>query len=126
MDTHQKGSVKRRKAAGPMPADRREYDGTGFCYTLTLISGKYKAPILYALVVHGTIRYNELRRYLGSVSFKALTDALKALERDGLVRRKVYPVIPPKVEYSLTPLGRSLGPILGSLCDWGEAHRGNR
>lgn len=126
MDTHQKGSVKRRKVAGPMPADRREYDGTGFCYTLTLISGKYKAPILYALVVHGTIRYNELRRYLGSVSFKTLTDALKALERDGLVRRKVYPVIPPKVEYSLTPLGRSLGPILGSLCDWGEAHRGNR
>lgn len=126
MDTHQKGSIKRRKAPGPMPADRREYDGTGFCYTLTLISGKYKAPILYALVVHGTIRYNELRRYLGSVSFKTLTDALKALERDGLVRRKVYPVIPPKVEYSLTPLGRSLGPILGSLCDWGEAHRGNR
>ena len=115
-----------RRASGPMPADRREYDGTGFCYTLTLISGKYKAPILYALVVHGTIRYNELRRYLGSVSFKTLTDALKALERDGLVRRKVYPVIPPKVEYSLTPLGRSLGPILGSLCDWGEAHRGDR
>ena len=126
MDTHKKGSKGARRATGPMPANRREYDGTGFCYTLTLISGKYKAPILYALVVHGTIRYNELRRYLGSVSFKTLTDALKALERDGLVRRKVYPVIPPKVEYSLTPLGRSLGPILGSLCDWGEAHRGDR
>ena len=112
-----------RRASGPMPADRREYDGSGFCYTLTLISGKYKAPILYALVVHGTIRYNELRRYLGRVSFKTLTDALKALERDGLVRRKVYPVIPPKVEYSLTPLGATLGPILGALCDWGEAHR---
>ena len=110
-------------ATGPMPANRREYDGTGFCYTLTLISGKYKAPILYALVVHGTIRYNELKRYLGRVTFKALTDALKALERDGLISRRVYPVIPPKVEYSLTPLGSSLAPILGELCDWGEAHR---
>ncbi|MBR1837263.1 MAG: helix-turn-helix transcriptional regulator [Kiritimatiellae bacterium] len=125
-DTHEKGSVGRRKAAGPVPADRREYDGTGFCYTLTLIAGKYKAPILYALVVHGTIRYNELRRYLGRVSFKTLTDALKALERDGLVRRKVYPVIPPKVEYSLTPRGASLAPILETLCDWGEAHRDER
>ena len=122
-DTNKKGSKSRRRASGPMPANRREYDGTGFCYTLTLIAGKYKAPILYALVVHGTIRYNELRRYLGRVSFKTLTDALKALERDGLVNRKVYPEIPPKVEYSLTPRGSSLAPILGALCDWGEAHR---
>lgn len=67
-----------------------------------------------------------MRKQVGRVSFKTLTDALKALERDGLVRRKVYPVIPPKVEYSLTSLGQSLGPILGSLCDWGEAHRGDR
>ena len=77
-------------------------EGTGFAYTLSLISGKYKMPILYCLSKRGVVRYNEMKRYLGKVTFKTLTDSLKALENDGLVLRTEYPQVPPKVEYSLT------------------------
>lgn len=96
---------------------------TGFAYTLSLINGKYKMPILYCLSKHKVIRYNELKRYLGKVTFKTLTDSLKGLEVDGLVNRKEYPQVPPKVEYSLTEKGKSLIPMLTALCTWGEEHR---
>ena len=85
-------------------------EGTGFAYTLSLINGKYKMPILYYLSKREVVRYNEMKRYLGKVTFKTLTDSLKALEEDGLVNRKEYPQVPPKVEYSLTEKGRSLIP----------------
>lgn len=97
---------------------------TGFAYTMSLISGKYKMPILYCLSKYEVVRYNALKRYLGQVTFKTLTEALKALEKDGLILRKEYPQVPPKVEYSLTEKGRSLIPMLTALCKWGEAHRG--
>lgn len=96
---------------------------TGFSYTLSLISGKYKMTILYTLMEFGVVRYNELQRYIKGISFKSLSSSLKELEADGLIVRKEYPQIPPKVEYSLSGRGQSLMPILDSMCEWGDKHR---
>lgn len=86
--------------------------------TLELIGGKYKALILWHLS-EGTLRYSELRQRVAGATPKMLTQQLRELESDNLIHREVYPVIPPKVEYSLTELGRSLLPILVSMRDWG-------
>ena len=91
---------------------------TGFSYTLSLISGKYKMTILYTLMEFGSVRFNEMKRYISGVSDKTLSIALKELEKDGLVHREMYPQVPPKVEYSLTETGRSLIPILDGMCEW--------
>ncbi|MBQ7979145.1 MAG: helix-turn-helix transcriptional regulator [Candidatus Methanomethylophilaceae archaeon] len=96
---------------------------TGFSYTLSLISGKYKMTILYTLMEFGTVRFNEMKRYISTVSDKTLSTSLRELEDDGLVHREVYPQIPPRVEYSLTETGKSLIPILDGLCEWGDNHR---
>ena len=96
---------------------------TGFSYTLSLINGKYKMTILYTLSEFSVVRYNELKRYIKGISFKSLSASLKDLESDGLIVRKEYPQIPPKVEYSLSNRGKSLMPILDSLCEWGEKNR---
>jgi DNA-binding HxlR family transcriptional regulator len=96
---------------------------TGFGYTMSLISGKYKLIILYWLANYKVVRYNELKRCLGTISHKSLSLSLKDLEADNLIIRKEYPQIPPKVEYSLSPYGQSLIPILDDLCVWGEQHR---
>lgn len=94
---------------------------TGFAYTLRFIGGKYKMQTLYALQLnHAPLRYNALKRLLVPISFKTLTNTLRELETDGLIHRQEYPQIPPKVEYSLTPLGESLIPIMDDLCTWGE------
>lgn len=97
---------------------------TGFGYTLLLINGKYKMNIIYWLAEYKpVIRFNELKRCLGTISFKTLSTTLKEMEADKLVIRKEYPQIPPKVEYSLTERGKSLIPILNMMCDWGTANR---
>lgn len=96
---------------------------TGFNYTLSLIHGKYKMTILYTLMEFGVVRFNEMKKYIGTITYKTLSSALKELERDGLVDRKEYPQIPPKVEYRLTERGESLIPILDVLCEWGDVHR---
>ena len=92
---------------------------------LKVRTGGSESPgiIMYCLSKREVVRYNEMKRYLGKVTFKTLTDSLKALEEDGLVNRKEYPQVPPKVEYSLTEKGRSLIPMLTALCTWGEEHR---
>ncbi len=100
-----------------------DLEETGFSYTLSLINGKYKMAILYCLMGFGVVRYNEMKRYIKTISHKTLSMTLKELEADGLVRREEYPQIPPKVEYSLTKRGKSLIPILDSMCDWGEKNR---
>ena len=105
--------------------EKANFEDTGFSYTLSLISGKYKMVILYCLVEFGIVRYNEMKRYLRTVSHKTLSLSLKELERDGLIIRKEYPQIPPKVEYSLSDKGKSLMKILDELCTWGEEHRNN-
>ena len=96
---------------------------TGFNYTLSLINGKYKMTILYTLMEFGVVRFNELKRYIGGISYKTLSSALKELESDQLVHREEYPQIPPKVEYSLTERGQTLMPILDAMCEWGDIHR---
>lgn len=89
--------------------------------TLNVIGGRWKALILYHLSL-GTRRFNELRRLIPSVTQRMLTAHLRELEADGVVRREVFPVVPPRVEYSLTNKGRSLSPILNSMAVWGRAH----
>ena len=96
---------------------------TGFSYTLSLINGKYKMTILYTLMCFGVVRFNEMKRYIGEISYKTLSSTLKELESDQLINRKEYPQVPPKVEYSLTERGKTLIPILDSMCDWGEKNR---
>lgn len=103
-------------------ADCRLED-TGFNYTMSLIQGKYKMFILYTLMEFGVVRFNEMQKYIGTITCKTLSTTLKQLEADGLIHRKEYPQIPPKVEYSLTGDGKSLIPILDRMCDWGDAHR---
>ena len=100
-----------------------DLEKTGFNYTMSLIQGKYKMFILYALMEYKVVRFNELKKYIKTISYKTLSTTLKELERDGLVLRREYPQIPPKVEYSLTGRGKSLIPILDSLCDWGDKNR---
>lgn len=96
---------------------------TGFSYTLSLINGKYKMTILYTLMEFGIVRFNEMKKYIGTISYKTLSATLKELEQDQLVHRKEYPQIPPKVEYSLTERGKSLIPILDGMCEWGDKNR---
>ena len=96
---------------------------TGFNYTMSLIQGKYKMFILYTLMEFGVVRFNEMQKYIGGITCKTLSATLKQLESDGLVNRKEYPQIPPKVEYSLTETGKSLIPILDRMCEWGDGHR---
>ena len=103
--------------------EKANFEDTGFSYTLSLISGKYKMVILYCLMEFEVVRYNELKRYIGTISHKTLSLSLKELERDGLIYREEYPQIPPKVEYSLTDRGQSLMKILDQLCIWGEQHK---
>lgn len=101
---------------------KENLETTGFSYTLSLINGKYKMTILYTLMEFGTVRFNDMQRYIG-LSFKTLSINLKELESDGLVHREEYPQIPPKVEYSLTEKGKTLMPILDQMCEWGDVHR---
>jgi DNA-binding HxlR family transcriptional regulator len=87
-----------------------------------VIGGKWKMPILWRLKDR-VWRYNELRRSLGRVTHKMLTQQLRELERDGLVTRKVFAVVPPRVEYSITALGRTTVPLIEALRDWGSLYR---
>lgn len=90
--------------------------------TLTLIGDKWKVLILRDLMP-GTKRFGELKKSVGNVSQKVLTAQLRAMEKSGLINRKVYAEVPPRVEYSLTELGKSLKPILDSLWSWGEEYK---
>ncbi|HBF2106359.1 TPA: helix-turn-helix transcriptional regulator [Clostridioides difficile] len=90
--------------------------------TLTLIGDKWKVLILRDLLP-GTKRFGELKKSIGSVSQKVLTAQLRDMEESGLVNRKVYAEVPPRVEYSLTELGQSLKPILDAMWNWGEGYK---
>ncbi len=89
--------------------------------TLAVIHGRWKVLILHYLF-DGVKRFGELHRALGGISHRTLTQQLRQMEADHLIRRKVYPEVPPKVEYSLTPLGESLQPVLISMHEWGKAY----
>ncbi|GKS12429.1 putative HTH-type transcriptional regulator YdzF [Paenibacillus chitinolyticus] len=92
---------------------------TPFDYTLTMIGGKWKMKIMYQLTRQEVIRYGELKRHIPDITHKVLISQLKELEESNIVNRKDYLQTPPKVEYSLTPRGRTLMPILEAMCKWG-------
>jgi DNA-binding HxlR family transcriptional regulator len=96
----------------------------GVAVSLEIIGGKWKGVILWHLC-HKTLRFSQLRRRLQGVTQKMLTQQLRELERDKLVNRKVYAEVPPRVEYSLTELGRTLEPTLRQLCEWGKDYNDN-
>lgn len=85
-----------------------------------IIAGKWKPAIIYTLVMNGTLRFNDLRRRIPKVSQRILTQQLRDLERHGIVKRVLHQQVPPRVEYSVTRLGRSLHPIFKSVCRWAE------
>lgn len=104
----------------------KEYEGSihslsdvPFGYTLSMIGGKWRLIILYWLIEYETIRFNELQRKIGTITYRTLSAQLKEMVKDGLIIRKEYPQIPPKVEYSLSEKGRSLYPIMEAMCEWG-------
>lgn len=104
---------------------RRKTDASYECpveVTLDVIGGKWKGMVLHRLL-DGTTRFNEIRRAVPGVTQRMLTRQLRELEADGVIRRKVYAEVPPKVEYSLTEFGRSLEPILSLMGDWGNQYR---
>ena len=91
--------------------------------TLGIIGGKYKAIIIWFLYQNKVLRYNELQKTIKSITPKMLISQLRELEEDRIIERKVYPVVPPKVEYSLTIKGESLIPILLEMRKWGEKYQ---
>ncbi|MFG2643047.1 winged helix-turn-helix transcriptional regulator [Streptomyces sp. NPDC048370] len=94
--------------------------GCGLHAAVDVVGGKWKPLILWALHAHGTTRFGELRRLIAGVSEKVLIQQLRELEADGIVHREIYPEVPPRVEYSVTPLGESLNTALLPLGDWGD------
>lgn len=100
---------------------RKKITCTSVHVTLRVIGGKWKPLILY-LLTDQTLRFNELHKAIEGVTQKMLTQQLRELESEGLIKRKVYPVVPPKVEYSVTDYGKSLQPILKMMAKWGRDH----
>jgi DNA-binding HxlR family transcriptional regulator len=90
--------------------------------TLSVIGGKWK-PIILWIIRDEKKRFGEIKRLIPSITQKMLTQQLRELERDDIIHRKVYPVVPPKVEYSLTDYGHSLTHILNAMAKWGEMHK---
>jgi DNA-binding HxlR family transcriptional regulator len=106
----------------PPPLEATDYEmARGTRRALSLLSGKWSVEILY-LLASGTRRYSEVLREVGEISKKTLTQTLRALEREGLVVRAAYPEVPPRVEYSLTPLGWSATELLMVLYEWSAEH----
>ena len=95
----------------------------GMGYALSLIGGRWKSNILWRLLSNGKLRYSELRKLIPDISERMLVAQLRELEGDQLVVRIVHAEVPPRVEYELTALGRSMKPMLQSISDWGEMHR---
>jgi DNA-binding HxlR family transcriptional regulator len=90
--------------------------------TLSFLDGKWKGVILHHLLEEGTLRFNELRRRIPAVTQRMLTKQLRELEEAGLVSRIVHAVVPPRVDYDLTPLGKTLEPVISALRLWGSEH----
>lgn len=103
---------------------RKELEQNGICpvaTTISLLSSKWKVLIIRDLL-NGTMRYSGLKKSVVGISQKMLTQSLREMESDGLITRKIFPVIPPKVEYSLSPLGQSMRPIIEEMANWGSEY----
>lgn len=92
-------------------------------FTSKILSGRWKARIVWAIIRQEPLRFSEIRRACPPISDRILTKELRELEAWGLISRKEYPVIPPKTEYRLTELGNTLRPVMQSMADWGVSHR---
>jgi DNA-binding HxlR family transcriptional regulator len=108
-----------------MSKNNKYHCHTAIATTLKVIGGKWKPLILWHLF-EGKIRFNELQRQLKGISQKMLATELRALEKDGIVHREIYPEVPPKVEYWVTPYGQSLKTVLNKLAEWGQKHVKNK
>ncbi|ALL05933.1 transcriptional regulator [Pedobacter sp. PACM 27299] len=97
-------------------------DSCGMAYSLSVLGGRWKPAILCRLM-HKTMRYSDLKNSIDQISERMLVSQLRELEADLVVRRTVYPVVPPRVEYELTELGLSMKPMLKAMSDWGNMHR---
>ena len=89
---------------------------------LSVVGGRWKSVIIFHLIENDVLRFGELKKSIPKVTQRMLTNQLRELEEDGIVDRKVYPVVPPKVEYRLTEYGKTLKPIMYSMRDWGSIH----
>jgi DNA-binding HxlR family transcriptional regulator len=98
-------------------------DGCPMALGINILSGKWKLQIIWMISRKEIIRFNELQKSLGNITTKTLTQQLRELEEDKMIKRTVYPEVPPKVEYSLTDIGKTISPVLKSLCDWGELYQ---
>lgn len=96
---------------------------TPFGYTLSVIGGKWKMVIMFVIVEKSVARYGEIKRAIPDITHKMLSAQLKELERDGIIIRKEYQQVPPKVEYSLSDKGKSLMPVLEEMCKWGSIYK---
>lgn len=97
-------------------------DICGMAYSLSILGGRWKPAILWRLSVQ-TMRYSDLKNSIVNISERMLIAQLRELEADGIVKRTVYPVVPPRVEYKLTELGQTMKPMLQAMSDWGNLHR---
>jgi DNA-binding HxlR family transcriptional regulator len=97
-------------------------DSCGMAYTLGVLGGRWKPAILCRLM-HGTMRYGELKKSIEGISERMLVAQLRELESDGIVRRQVFPEVPPRVEYEMTELGLSMQSVIAAMSDWGNMHR---
>jgi DNA-binding HxlR family transcriptional regulator len=119
--TNQKVSVKEPRERPTYTADSA---AAGIDDALQILEGRWKMKILFHLFDKGTLRFSELERHVSGVSQKMLIQQLKELEKDGIVGRTVYPVVPPKVDYRLTEIGQDLCPVLDAILEWAERRSG--
>lgn len=105
---------------------KNNFDNCPLTFALNLIGGKWRLPIIWALNKNGTMRYNQLKRSIYGITNMMLTQSLKELETDGIINRRQYMEIPPRVEYSLTDNGEKLIPALKALADWGNKMKSNQ
>jgi DNA-binding HxlR family transcriptional regulator len=103
----------------------REYQKPFLCSVeavLAVIGGRWKAVIIFHLILQKVLRFGELKKLIPKVTQRMLTNQLRELEEDGIINRKVYAEVPPRVEYSLTKYGQTLAPLMYALRDWGDEH----
>lgn len=93
--------------------------------SLSVVGGKCKSIILYHLMTDGTLRFNEIQKLIPQATIKMLLQQLKDLEAEGIIHKEIYPVVPPKTEYSITEFGETLRPIIMAMCDWGRTYKGD-
>lgn len=113
----------RKGVDGMQPGNGESYSTKGIITTLHVIGGKWKPLILFILLHEGTKRFGELKRLLPNITHGMLANQLREMEQDGIIKRRVYSEVPPKVEYSLSEYGGTLSSILTEMCEWGFKHQ---